>query len=704
MNKLLLKGQLVLILMVLSIMGSKAEDITCLADLRNFSSNTWVTYAPANNTLQFIGRDNSNYIFWDGTGAVAAYNLNGKNGGVGLIDPNSIYPVGTYLNGSFTCQYEPFYHDLDGGMADQYNLERGEAGPIVPLEMNVGDLVNNNGVYNYYYVEVSGTFNHTEQSFVGDDGTTIKVLNGSRMSSIPEITVINESGHGKFKGVYIWNGEACLYPIEEGYFKLDGVYIATPTFDVAEGNVEPGTVVTITGNSDKLVYTTDGTNPTLDNGTVVNGTTATVTINETTTLKAIAADNDGNVSTPKSATYTVTVIGQTTKIAQVMENTGSGTFVEWTINDDPSYKVQFVQRNDANDKVYLWDGARGIVIETSGNDDNVTHAFDGFSTGDVIKGGKLNIWMSTYDYYAPTLNSVLEPLVKGENLPVTPIEGDLNSYTEADKYTFITVHGTMVKASWGDYYYVNSMDYQIDNGSYNFGITEDVDEAAYENKEGTFTLVRNGQWALFPITADYFVPDAPAAVAVEIGAAGAATFSSTEALDFTDVTTVAAYIAKEATSGNSALEFTRVYKVPANTGLIVRNAAGEDDGAVSADVPVLAGEADNVEGNLFVAATEEIASLPSVDGEYTNYILNKKNDVLGFYKANGKKVAAGKAYLKMLTGSGAAEFIGFDGEVTAIESLTAENANNEIFDLQGRRVAKAAKGVYIVNGKKVVLK
>jgi|GEM_PF-6769043 len=198
--------------------------------------------------------------------------------------------------------------------------------------------------------------------------------------------------------------------------------------------------------------------------------------------------------------------------------------------------------------------------------------------------------------------------------------------------------------------------------------------------------------------------DAPAAVAVEIGAAGAATFSSTEALDFTDVTTVAAYIAKEATSGNSALEFTRVYKVPANTGLIVRNADGENAGAVSADVPVLVGEAENVEGNLFVAATDEIASLPSVDGEYTNYILNKKNGVLGFYKANGKKVAAGKAYLKMLTGSGAAEFIGFDGEVTAIESLTAENANNEIFDLQGRRVAKAAKGVYIVNGKKVVLK
>ena len=230
-----------------------------------------------------------------------------------------------------------------------------------------------------------------------------------------------------------------------------------------------------------------------------------------------------------------------------------------------------------------------------------------------------------------------------------------------------------------------------------------TDLSSYSN---VYIRIRYGQNTAIVAIDDITLTEneAPAAVAVEIGAAGAATFSSAEALDFTDVTTVAAYIAKEATSGNSALEFTRVYKVPANTGLIIRNAAGEDDGAVSADVPVLAGEADNVEGNLFVAAIDEIASLPSEDGEYTNYILNKKNGVLGFYKANGKKVAAGKAYLKMHTGSGAAEFIGFDGEVTAIESLTADKADNEIFDLQGRRVAKAAKGVYIVNGKKVVLK
>ena len=269
-----------------------------------------------------------------------------------------------------------------------------------------------------------------------------------------------------------------------------------------------------------------------------------------------------------------------------------------------------------------------------------------------------------------------------------------NNTTEANWFVEVSEDGE----EW-----TKVVSYNAKNMSKGEWLEKTTDLSQYSN---VYIRIRYGQNTAIVAIDDITLTEneAPAAVAVEIGAAGAATFSSAEALDFTDVETVAAYIAKEATSGNSALEFTRVYKVPANTGLIVRNAAGEDDGAVSADVPVLAGEADDVEGNLLVAAIDEIASLPSVDGEYTNYILNKKNDVLGFYKANGKKVAAGKAYLKMLTGSGAAEFIGFDGEVTAIESLTAENANNEIFDLQGRRVAKAAKGVYIVNGKKVVLK
>ena len=334
---------------------------------------------------------------------------------------------------------------------------------------------------------------------------------------------------------------------------------------------------------------------------------------------------------------------------------------------------------DKSDAVYAGQSAGGnssIQLRSSNNNSGIVT---------TASGGKLTKIAVEWNYNTAATRTIT---IYGSNSP----------YTDATDVYDVSKRGTKL----------GELEYDGKNKNTELEIDGDYTYFGIRSKSGALYLSKiEITWENGNATYSNFctiVPDAPATVSVEIGSAGAATFSSAEALDFTDVETVAAYIAKEATSGNSALEFTRVYKVPANTGLIVRNAAGEDDGAVSADVPVLAGEADNVDGNLFVAATEEIASLPSVDGEYTNYILNKKNGVLGFYKANGKKVAAGKAYLKMLTGSGAAEFIGFDGEVTAIESLTADKANNEIFDLQGRRVAKAAKGVYIVNGKKVVLK
>lgn len=46
----------------------------------------------------------------------------------------------------------------------------------------------------------------------------------------------------------------------------------------------------------------------------------------------------------------------------------------------------------------------------------------------------------------------------------------------------------------------------------------------------------------------------------------------------------------------------------------------------------------------------------------------------------------------------------FDGEATGIKEITSDNTKAEIFDLSGRRVARAQKGVYIINGKKVIKK
>jgi hypothetical protein len=65
-----------------------------------------------------------------------------------------------------------------------------------------------------------------------------------------------------------------------------------------------------------------------------------------------------------------------------------------------------------------------------------------------------------------------------------------------------------------------------------------------------------------------------------------------------------------------------------------------------------------------------------------------------------------KAYLPASVFTAGARFLVFDfgGTETAIEGIEGENGNvkTEIYDLAGRRVQNAQKGVFVVNGKVVI--
>ena len=69
-------------------------------------------------------------------------------------------------------------------------------------------------------------------------------------------------------------------------------------------------------------------------------------------------------------------------------------------------------------------------------------------------------------------------------------------------------------------------------------------------------------------------------------------------------------------------------------------------------------------------------------------------------------LAANKAYLAVPTGTSAPSFFWFGGDVTAIKGIEAAKAveNGAVFNLNGQRVAQPTKGLYIVNGRKVVIK
>ena len=88
------------------------------------------------------------------------------------------------------------------------------------------------------------------------------------------------------------------------------------------------------------------------------------------------------------------------------------------------------------------------------------------------------------------------------------------------------------------------------------------------------------------------------------------------------------------------------------------------------------------------------------------YVLANRSHGVGFYLWNGGSLGAGRVILPADAVTSAREFIAFDNETTGIKNLTPALSQGEgaWYDLQGRRVAQPAKGLYIVNGKKVVLK
>ena len=190
---------------------------------------------------------------------------------------------------------------------------------------------------------------------------------------------------------------------------------------------------------------------------------------------------------------------------------------------------------------------------------------------------------------------------------------------------------------------------------------------------------------------------------VTVSSVGYATFSSSKAFDFsqTDITVYKA----QATGTSVTLTEVTDGIVPANTGVVLYAAGG-----ATATVPVTTTESSTTwEDNEMVANV--VRAKVAKDGEdgKTNYILSKEDDGVGFYLAasGGAYLPANRAYLSTsATGTGNAPFLGFDGnETTGINSVERGALSVEgCYTLDGRRVAQPTKGLYIVNGKKVLVK
>lgn len=166
---------------------------------------------------------------------------------------------------------------------------------------------------------------------------------------------------------------------------------------------------------------------------------------------------------------------------------------------------------------------------------------------------------------------------------------------------------------------------------------------------------------------------------------------------------VDAYIAKQ--EGNNIVLQKITGALPANTGVILSSETTNDYIPTARTTEALATV--NAEDNKLVATTGN-----AVPADVTAYILGKDNNnnskaVFKKLSASNRTIAQYKAYLT-LDGAQSAQLMNFafaGSDLTGIQNVTETSAKSKTaYDLAGRKVGKLQKGIYIVNGKKVIVK
>lgn len=135
--------------------------------------------------------------------------------------------------------------------------------------------------------------------------------------------------------------------------------------------------------------------------------------------------------------------------------------------------------------------------------------------------------------------------------------------------------------------------------------------------------------------------------------------------------------------------------IPANQGVILTS---ESDEAATM-VPAAGETAATITGNQLGHSAGADKALTAGEG----YILGNGTEGTAFYPCKAGLLPINKAYL--LGNGESAIAMNFGNAVTGINTIAAPaSAKAPIFDLSGRRVVKATKGLYIQNGKKVIVK
>ena len=234
------------------------------------------------------------------------------------------------------------------------------------------------------------------------------------------------------------------------------------------------------------------------------------------------------------------------------------------------------------------------------------------------------------------------------------------------------------------------------------------DNVSLVEKDGTENMIANGDFEADDLTGwssatgsalARVEKEAPSEVLepgmlISVGEAGWRTFRTGSSIKITDPN-VKAYVAKYVEEGNY-IKLKEVTGIPGWQSVLIEAAPGNYMVEITTE---------NLDGSFPWGDNGLKANGGSaLPGDGTLYALAKKNGVVGFYKMSTESAIPAWAIYMQIESSSAPAYLGFDSGATGIEVVKAAKNDGEFFNLAGQRVAQPTKGLYIVNGKKVVLK
>ena len=541
-----------------------------------------------------------------------------------------------------------------------------------------------------------GTNTWKDVTVSGNSETGVNTYtDGTPLSGTGTLRITSKSGTATGTGVRI--SKILIYTLQGGYtYSAYATHFAT----LAERNLDFGVSAvdvfgssvdapTLTGYTNGVTY--ESSDPEVAS---VDANTGAVTIGTkfgTTTIKASAARNENYYA--DEASYTLSV----------WPNSIAGLKTLITGTTPVDFKVQL---NNAiityvdGDNAYMQDAKAGILIYLSDHGLTAGKSYTGVASGTatIYKGLReiTSIDWGTITPVDATIPTAMEVTV-----------ADLQDNYDAFESMYVCVKDANVASALSG-----------KNASISQVVDEDKKEYAVYDKNGSL-----GSTALSSKTAIVSVYGFPGVfnTTYQLNVYNAAAVEET---GYNLAVSAAGY----ATYYNSA----KAYKLPAgvkghvwNDGLINAYAA---ESVVPANEPLVIEAAEGNYALMFTTTTNEVATTNILEGTdeatdltddpsyyYYGLSLNASSELssVGFYWMNPTGAAftngAHKAYLKLaksiFSPSMAMSAFPFNGSATGIGQIaTGADTTKTVYDLSGRRVNKAIKGIYIVNGKKVLVK